>query len=342
MTISNSTITHQLRAILALTNTEIQIAEVRQGQARTDGVRAELAGNAAKARQRTRALERAIRERGGYLDFVRPALGRLTAAVKTVAEQAQPFDEALLGDLALEQRLLGRATYLKALAAGADDAELTGLAETLIAAHTETIEWLNRVLAEEALGGPVALRRSPTQWAGGIVVRTLALPAAAVSLGVDRATDLLRRLPEQFEDARSDLDDAAEGATQDVTGVVERAGRIIGAVGDVAVQSVVSGRDAALSTLESDARARGADAVADAVHSAREAVGGVGDDELPIDDYSGLNVSQAAAAVKRLDTPADIRVILRFEQANKNRQGVVSAAQERISDLASDVVNGAV
>lgn len=50
MTISTTTIHRQLRAILALTHVEIQTAEIRQAQARTDAIRDELAGNAEKGR----------------------------------------------------------------------------------------------------------------------------------------------------------------------------------------------------------------------------------------------------------------------------------------------------
>jgi len=49
-------------------------------------------------------------------------------------------------------------------------------------------------------------------------------------------------------------------------------------------------------------------------------------------------VSQAVAAVKDLTEPADIRAIIAFEEAHKNRQGVVSAAQTRLADIAKEVV----
>ena len=54
MTINDtSTVLAQLRTVLDLTNTEIQVAETRVSQARTDAVRRELSQNAATA-----ALER--------------------------------------------------------------------------------------------------------------------------------------------------------------------------------------------------------------------------------------------------------------------------------------------
>ena len=101
-----TTVLAQLRALHQLTNTEAQVAETRIAQARTEAVQRELTQNAANARERSQAIEKAIRELGGVPDVVGPFLGRAAAAVKALTEQAQPFDEALLGDLALENQLL--------------------------------------------------------------------------------------------------------------------------------------------------------------------------------------------------------------------------------------------
>ena len=169
----------QLRALLDLTNTEIQIAETRVAQARTDAVRRELTQNAANGRKRADSIEAAIRKLGGYPDVIGPFLGRAAAAVKALTEQAEPFDEALLGDLALEDQLLDRARYTKALAVAAKRQDIENLAERLITAHSATVDWLTTVLAEDALGGPAALRRTPLQAATG-TRRTL---AATVSPG---------------------------------------------------------------------------------------------------------------------------------------------------------------
>ena len=49
-------------------------------------------------------------------------------------------------------------------------------------------------------------------------------------------------------------------------------------------------------------------------------------------------LGRAAAAVKDLDEPADLRVVIAYEERNKNRQSVVSAAQTRVADLAREVV----
>ena len=43
-------------------------------------------------------------------------------------------------------------------------------------------------------------------------------------------------------------------------------------------------------------------------------------------------------AVRDLDEPADIRAIIAYEEAHKNRQRVVSAAQTRVAAIAQEIV----
>ena len=66
-------------------------------------------------------------------------------------------------------------------------------------------------------------------------------------------------------------------------------------------------------------RDEGADKTADALHSARAATGVLDADELPIPDYDELNLNDAVAAVKELEDPADIRTIIAYEEAHKDR-----------------------
>jgi hypothetical protein len=311
-----TTLLAQLRAILDLTNTEIQVAETRVAQARTEAVQRELTQNAANGRSRAEAVEAAIRELGGYPDVVGPFIGRAAAAVKALTEQAQPFDEALLGDVALEHQLLDRARYLKALAVAVGHKDIQRLADRLIEAHSATVDWLTTVLAEDALGGPAALRRTPLQAATGAAVRLAYIPMSLSARGLDKAIDTVRTAPPTLGELLS-------------RGAHAR---------DVAVKTLTASRDAALETAERVVRGEGAEDAADALHSVRAATGALDPDELPIADYTDLNVSQAVAAVKDLTEPADIRVVIAFEEAHKNRHGVVSAAQTRLADIAKEVV----
>lgn len=107
--------------------------------------------------------------------------------------------------------------------------------------------------------------------------------------------------------------------------------------GDVAVKTLTASRDAALETAEEITRREGATAVAKAIHSARTTAGVFEPGELPIGDYDDLTVPQAVAAVKDLTDPADIRAAVAYEEAHKNRHGVVSAAQTRLAAIAQEV-----
>ena len=311
-----TTVLAQLRALHQLTNTEIQVAETRIAQARTEAVQRELTQNASNARDRAEAIETAIRELGGVPDLIGPFLGRAAAAVKTLTEQAQPFDEALLGDLALEDQLLDRARYLKALAVAANLTDVESLASRLITAHSATVDWLTTVLAEDALGGPAALRRTPLQAATGTAVKLVNLPVTWSTRGLDRAADALRSARPNFNELMS------RGAQ----------------AGDVAAKALAASRDAALEAAEKVTRNEGARQAANALHSARTAVGVLEPSELPIPDYDELTVSEAANAVKELTSASDVRAIIAYEEANKNRQRVVSAAQTRVAAIAQGVV----
>lgn len=313
---TTATLIAQLRTVLDLTHTEIQVAETRVVQARTDAVRRELTQNADNGRLRAAAIEKTIRDLGGFPDVIGPFLGRAAAAVKALTEQAEPFDEALLGDLALEGQLLDRSRYVKALAVAAKNQDVEALATRLITAHSATVEWLTTVLAEDALGGPAALRRTPLQAAAGLAVKLANLPF----------TWSTRRADQLAESMRSVRPAVAE--------LVERGSR----TSDVAVKVLSGARDSALQTAERISREQGAEDAADAIHAARGTTGILAAEELPIADYDDLNVADAVNAVKDLEDPSDIRVVVAYEEAHKNRQRVVSAAQTRVAAIAQDVV----
>ena len=313
---TTATLIAQLRTVLDLTHTEIQVAETRIAQARTDAVRRELTQNAEHGRPRAIAIEQAIRDLGGSPDVIGPFLGRAAAAVKALTEQAEPFDEALLGDLALEGQLLDRARYVKALAVSAKNSDVEDLATRLITAHTATVEWLTTVLAEDALGGPAALRRTPLQAATGLAVKFANLPFTWSTRGAERVAEAVRSVRPAFAD------------------LVERGSRST----EVVTKTLTGARDSALDAAERITRQEGADDAADAIHSVRGNTGILDAAELPIPDYDDLNVNEAANAAKELTDAADIRAIVAYEEAHKNRQRVVSAAQTRLAAIAQEVV----
>jgi hypothetical protein len=313
---NNTKLLAQLRTVLDLTNTEIQVAETRVAQARTEAVRRELSQNADNGRIRAEAIQKAIRDLGGFPDTVGPFLGRAAAAVKALTEQAQPFDEALLGDLALEDELLHRSRYIKALAVAAKHTDVQNLADRLITAHSATVNWLTTVLAEEALGGPAALRRTPLQATAGTAIKLFNLPMSWSAQSVDRAVEALRSTGPAVDELRRRAQRASE----------------------VTLKALTASRDAALQSAEEVVRDEGAGQAADALHAARSAGGVLDASELPIADYDELTVADAVAEIKELTDPADIRAIVAYEEAHKNRARVVSAAQTRLADIAQEVV----
>ena len=172
------------------------------------------------------------------------------------------------------------------------------------------------MLAEGALGGPAALRRTPMQAATGTAIRLINVPATWSARGLDRAIDTVRATPNRI------------GA------LLSRGAH----AGDVATKTLVASRDAALESAEEVTRREGASGVANAICNARTVNGSLVDEELPISDYTELTVSGAVAAVKELTAPAEIRIIVAHEEVNKNRHGVVSAAQTRLAAIAQEVV----
>ncbi len=313
-------IQNQLRALVLLTQTEEQVARTRISQARTDAVRRELTQNADNAAARTIEITEALRAAGGVPDVVTPAIGRLSAVLKATFEQAIPLEEALLTDLQLEHQLVDRATYLKVLAEKAGESTVQRLAEKLVDAHTATVEWLTVVLAEEALGGPAALVATPLQKVAGTVARAAGAPVRFVHNTVNSAVDTVQQ--------------AGEETTERFGAVADRAVALTDAVRETLTVS----RAAGLRRAERIARREGNPKAADTARAAREELGDVTADELPIKGYDSMAATDAVKAIKQLSTPHDINVIIRYEETHKQRSNVASAAQTRLADLAKEAV----
>jgi malonyl CoA-acyl carrier protein transacylase len=316
---SNAPMIRQLRTMLQLTQTEVQVARTRVAQARTEAVRRELSQNADNGERRTKQISDELRALGGVPDVVTPIVGRFTALIKSNLEQTEPFDEALLQDLALEQQLQARARYLKALARAAGRRSTENLAERLEQAHTATVDWLTTVLAEEALGGPAALRATPFQRIAGGATQVVNVPT--------------RFARDQFNKAVYRARNTADQARESVEEVSDRASTISRGAREV----LVSGRDAALRRAEAVARREGARDTAETVHNARRDLGSLSESELPIEGYDELGVQDAIKQIKALNDSDDIRTILHYEEAHKARANVVSAAQTRLAAIAKEV-----
>jgi hypothetical protein len=316
----NAKLVNQLRALVLLTQTEEQVARIRITQARTDAVRRELTENADNAARRALEITEALRAVGGVPDVVTPALGRASAMLKATFEQAAPLEEALFTDLQLEHQLLDRATYVKVLADQAGLPAVRQLAEKLIEAHRATVEWLTVVLAEEAMGGPVALVPTPLQKVAGGVARAVNAPVRFVANTVNNAVDTVQHAGEE---------------TTDRLGAV--AGRV-STLTDAVRETLTAGRSASLRRAETIARREGDVETARAARTAREELGDLTADELPIRNFDNLSTNDAVKAIKGLTTPRDIQVIIAYEESHKNRSNVASAAQTRLAALAKEAV----
>lgn len=310
----------QLRTLEQLTRTENQVARIRVAQARTDETRRELEDNAGRAERRLARIQEALHELDAVPDVVGTLAGRIVALVKSQAEQAQRFDEALLGDLALERQLQDRARYLQALTTHGPD-RVHRLAGELVAAHTETVEWLTTVLAEEAVGGPAPLRATPLQVVRGGITRAVRLPGKVTADGINRAGHEISRAGERARRSMTALAGGVDRAARD-------AGDVLG-----------TGLDAALDRAEEVARREGAGETSRAVHGTRRARGALTAGELPVDGYDALSVPDAAEAVRGLETPEDVQAVLRYEEQHKNRAGVVSVARNRHAEVARETVS---
>ncbi len=308
----------QLRALLQLTQTEAQIAQTRVGQATTDAVRRELTQNGQNAEERARVIGDALRQVGGTPDVITPAIGRLTALLKTGAEQTNPLSEALLQDLGLEHQLVDRARYVRALAVQAELPTVVALADRLVEAHTATVEWLTTVLAEEALGGPAALAATPLQRFAGTATRVANFPSRAAVEGVNRYVQLVQQAAGQVRNRFSAAGEKATRLTEDAREVV------------------VAGRDASLEKAEKVAQREGNAEAAEAVHETRRNTGALEARELPIRNYDNLTTQDAITEIKGLTEAEDIRAIVAYEQAHKARTSVVSAAQTTLAGIAKE------
>ena len=294
----------QLRILHHLTNTEAQIAQTRQAQARNDTVRQEFMTNAANAHERAGLIAAALRELGGIPDVVTPALGRATALAKAVVEQAQPITAALFGDLALEHQLFDRARYLEVLADAADHDNTRVLARRLQAAHQETIEWITSVLAQEASGKPTAVQPTPVQKAVGRLTRAANYPTRWTATRINRTAEALARTRSR-----------------------------VATVTEAAADSLTAGRDAGLQQAERIATRRGARTIATTLHRTRVLTGGLTEGELPVDNFDDLTVSEVETEVTQLTDTAAVAALLRYEQSHKDRAGATTAIKKQLAAL---------
>ncbi len=309
----------ELVALLRLTRAEAQVARIRISQARDEVIRRELQDNAEESDRRAIRIQDALKRVGGTPDLVGDAIGRVVALTKATTEQLQPFSEGLLGDLALEQQLRDRVIFTRVLAEAQDERAVVTLMNELEAAHTETIEWIRVRLAELAQGGPVTLAPTTSQAAASAVARFATLPSRRSAALVNKAADMVLR--------------GGAKAVQSADTTRRKAKETADAAGDI----VDAGRDAALARTEQVAPSSG---VRDAARETRKNLGTVDAATLPVESYDSLSSAAAVRRVKELGDSDDLHVLLRYEEAHKNRRGVTNAVQARLTELAQESIAG--
>jgi bacterioferritin (cytochrome b1) len=307
----------ELQQLLRMTAFEQTIARVRRVQAASTDIAEELTANAEKSGERLALLSGAVKQVGGVPDVVGPLLGKAGAFVTTQLNQVQTLQGALLGDLALEHQLRERARYARTLAESLGYAQLVPVLDRLEVAHTATIEWLETRVTEVAKTGSSALKATPVQAAVSVARRVLATPLDVAAQGVNRASGLLQRFggkggevthayADAAADAASTVRDKATEAAPDAypsEGSVEPAVDEFGAVGSLTDNTGVE---------------------PDGVRP-------------PFSGYDKLGGDRVIAHVSESTDLPDLQVLLAYEEAHKNRKGVVQAVETRLAELGTPV-----
>lgn len=309
----------ELQQLLRLTATEAAVARLRTTQAATEAFRREITENAEGADAQVTELREVIAGFGTAPDLVGAALGRASAFAQTVSAQGLPLTEAMLADLGLEHALVERARFVAAIADTAKRTDLVELARRHAADHQRTVEWIRVRLAEVAIGGPAALKATPSQAVAGAAQRLSTLP--------------LRLAFRQYNRTQSSVQRVADRATDSVSSAVERAQDLIDAIEEIFTAS----RAAGLERAEDVALVEGRVDAARSIHAQRREMGALETEELPIPDYGTLSVDAAESRVRELDRAEDVRAVLSYEESHRNRKGVAVAAQRRISELAEEL-----
>ena len=315
----------ELQNLLRLTAFEQTIAAVRRTQAATTPIADELKANYAKSVERTRLLQDAVRQAGGVPDVVGSALSKAGAFLQTQVNQVQTLQGALLGDLALEHQLRERTRYARTLAESLGYAHLLPVFERLDVAHSATIEWLEMRLAEVGRTGTSAIAATPVQAFVGSARKVAALPFGVFAATVNRGTSLLTR---GASTAASTAGSVAETAVDTVTEAASSAAGTVAEGASTAAQTVAEGATATGEAVEGAARAA-EQATSSDVEQVLDLTD-VDEGTPPFAGYATLSGDSVMRHVRDSEDVEHLREILAFEQAHKNRKGVVGALNERL------------
>jgi len=303
----------ELQQLLRMTAFEQSIATVRRVQAASTEIATELAENAKKSAERQALLAGAVQQVGGVPDVVGSLLGKAGAFVQTQLNQVQTLQGALLGDLALEHSLRERARYARSLAESLGYSQVIPVLGRLENAHSATIEWLETRLAEVAKSGTSAIQATPVQLAVMAARRALHAPFGVAAGGVNRITGLVQRFGSKaVEEVQVVAEDAVDAAAAVVSNATTKGDDVYPAEGSVDVSVDEFG---AVGSLVDNTGVQ-----PDGVHA-------------PFPGYDKLGGNRVITYVSESTDLPDLQVLLAYEEAHKNRKGIVQAVEARLTAL---------
>ena len=335
MPVTKDMLVSELQNLLRMTAFEQTIATVRRIQAASSDISTELAENAKKSAERQALLAGAVRQVGGVPDVVGPLLGKASAFLTTQVNQVQTLQGALLGDLALEHELRERARYARNLAETLGYAQVIPVLDRLEVAHTATIEWLETRLAEVGRTGTSALQATPVQAAVGAARKVVAAPFGLAATGINRVSGLLQRFggkaTDELQEIAGTVANKAISAADKATDAAKSAATT---VADTASDAADKARDTAADVYPSEPKADEFGAVGSLNDNTGVEADGV---HPPFAGFDKLSGDRVMAHVAESNDLPDLQVLLAYEQAHKNRKGVISAVQTRLAELGSPV-----
>jgi hypothetical protein len=235
----------------------------------------------------------------------------------------QTLQGALLGDLALEHSLRERARYARTLAESLGYSQVIPVLDRLETAHSATIEWLEKRIAEVGKTGTSAIEATPVQIAVSVARKLLHAPFGVATSGVNRVSGLAQRFGGK---AVEEVQDVAEEAVDAAATVVS---------------NVKQGKPATADAYPSEPKVASVDVAVDEFGAVGSLVDNTGVEpdgvHPPFPGYDKLSGDRVMTYVSESTDLPDLQVLLAFEEAHKNRKGVVQAVEARLAELGAPV-----
>ena len=337
MPVTKDMLVTELQQLLRMTAFEQSVATVRRVQARSSDISEELKANAEKSGERLALLATAVKQVGGVPDVVGPLLGKAGAFLQTQVNQVQTLQGALLGDLALEHQLRDRARYARTLAESLGYAHVLPVLDRLEVAHSATIEWLETRLDEVGRTGTSALKATPIQAAVTAARRAIRAPFGVTFAGINRVSGLVQGFGTKTAESATGTARAAAG-----TAAGKVAGKAASKAGDVADKAAdltqkVADKTAA-DVYPSEGTVEPAVDEFGAVGSLNDNTGVEPDGvHAPFPGFDKLGGDSVIRHVAESTDLPDLQVLLAYEEAHKNRKGVIQAVETRLAELGTPV-----